>query len=413
MATMPDVLWMLLGAALGFGAGAGVGLLALRGKVARLEAERQAAFDRLAEQQDGIEALETRFSMQFENLANRIFDEKSEKFKKESQEGLGHLLTPLRERLQEFQKKVDDSFGHHAREQHTLKDQIQNIVAASAQMNLQTESLTKALKGDNKAQGNWGEVILEKVLEDSGLRKGVNYITQGADLGLKDAESGKRQMPDVIVLLPEDKHVIIDAKVSLTHYERYCAATDETERAAALKLYLNSVRAHITGLEQRRYQDTEKLGTPDFVLMFMPIEGAYSLAIQQDPALHSYAWDKKIVVVCPSTLFATLRTVASVWRLETQNRNLDKIAAQGGALYDKIAGFVEDMEDIGKKIGATQKSYDEAFKKLSTGTGNILKRTEDLRTLGVKTSKKISKNLVGDELPADNIENIEDKRAVK
>lgn len=406
MAFTPDVISILLGAVLGAGTGYVLAGNRLQRRLGQLEAERDAALDRAAQQAENLGTL----SMQFENLANRIFDEKTTAFKRESSEGLGQLLAPLRERLQEFQKKVDDSFGHHAREQHTLKDQIQNIIAASAQMNLQTESLTKALKGDNKAQGNWGEVILEKVLEDSGLRKGTNYITQGADLGLRDADSGKRQMPDVIVFLPEDKHIIIDAKVSLTHYERYCAATDENERAAALKLYLNSVRAHITGLEQRRYQDTEKLGTPDFVLMFMPIEGAYSLAIQQDAALHSFAWDKKIVVVCPSTLFATLRTVASVWRLETQNRNLDKIAAQGGALYDKIAGFVEDMEDIGKKIGATQKSYDEAFKKLSTGTGNILKRTEDLRALGVKTSKKIPKNLVGDE-PENNIENLEDKRA--
>jgi DNA recombination protein RmuC len=360
---------------------------------ARLGAENQALADQSAQQTRNIDALEKKFSLQFENLAHKIFHEKSQTFKLEAQENLGHILSPLRDKLTEFQKKVDDS----AKEQFSLKNEIKNIIDMNAKMTLQTENLTRALKGDVKAQGNWGEIALEKILEESGLRKGIDYILQGTDLGLRHVEDGSILKPDVVVMLPEDKHVIVDAKVSLTAYERYCAAQDDSARALHLKEYLASVRAHVQGLETRRYQDTPKLGTPDFVLMFMPIEGAYSLAVQQDAGLHGFAWDKKIVIVCPSTLFATLKTVASVWRLEMQNKNAIEIARQGGNLYDKIASFVEDMQDIGARIAASQKSYDDAFKKLSTGQGNILKRAEDIRKLGIKTSKKISKDALEDD----------------
>ena len=343
--------------------------------------------------------LEEKFSLQFENLANRIFDEKTDRFKKESQEGLGNLLNPLRERLQEFQKKIDDSFGAQVKVQISLKKEIEHIISVNEKMSQQTENLTKALKGDVKAQGNWGEVILEKILESSGLRKGTDYIVQGTSLGLRHVEDGSLIKPDVIIMLPEDKHIIVDAKVSLTAYERYCGTEDAGERVRYLKEYLLSIRAHVNGLEQRRYQDTEKLGTPDFVLMFMPIEGAYSLAMQEDASLHSYAWDKKIVIVCPSTLFATLKTIDSVWKLERQNRNAQEIARQGGGLYDKIVGFVEEMQELGSKINATQKVYDEAFKKLSQGQGNIIKRTQDLKALGVKSSKNLPKELLDETEP--------------
>ena len=337
--------------------------------------------------------LEEKFSLQFENLANRIFDEKTNKFKKESQEGIGNLLNPLRERLQEFQKKIDDSFGNQMKEQISLKEEIKHIASINAQMSQQTENLTKALKGDVKAQGNWGEVILEKILESSGLRKDIEYKTQGSSMGLRHVDDGSLIKPDVIIMLPEDKHIIVDAKVSLTAYERYCGTDDAGDRARYLKEYLLSIRGHVNGLAQRRYSDNDKLGTPDFVLMFMPIEGAYSLAMQEDATLHSFAWEKKIVIVCPSTLFVTLKTIESVWRLEKQNRNTQEIVRQGSGLYDKVVGFVEEMQELGSKINATQKVYDEAFKKLSTGTGNIVKRTQDLKALGVKTSKVMPKEL--------------------
>ena len=359
----------------------------------RAETEALAFEEALKRQKADLEQMEKKFTLQFENLANRIFQEKTATFKKESQEGLGELLNPLREKLQEFQKKVDDSFGQQAKEQFSLRKEIENIVSVNEKMSAQTESLTRALKGDVKAQGNWGEVMLEKILADSGLRRDEDYILQGADLGLRDAE-GRVQKPDVVVNLPEDKHIIIDAKVSLTHYERYCGAADDIERAAALKDFLSSIRAHVAGLEARRYQDTEKLKAPDLVLMFMPIEGAYSLAVQEDPALQSSAWDRKVVIVSPVTLFATLRTVASLWRIERQNRNTLEIARQGGLLYDKIAGFVKDMDDLGKKIAGVHDVYDKAYKNLTTGPGNIVKRTQDLQALGIKTSKTMPQGLL-------------------
>ncbi len=364
-------------------------------QVARLEAEKEGFAEKIQQHKQDLEQMEEKFRLQFENLANRIFDEKSSKFKKDSEEGLGLLLNPLKEKLQEFQKKVDDSFGDQAKEQFSLKNEIQRIVLANEKITVQAENLTNALKGESKTQGNWGEVILEKILDDSGLRKTIDYIVQGTNMDLKNPDGG-RVRPDVVIMLPEEKHVIIDSKVSLTHYEQYFSERDEAQRAGHLKQFLSSVRSHVAGLEQRRYQDTEKLGTPDFVLMFIPIEGAYSLAIQQDTTLHSHAWDKKIVIVCPSTLFATLRTVASVWRIELQNRHAQEIARQGGGLYDKIVGFVEEMQDLGIKIGATQKVYDEALKKLSTGQGNVLKRTQDLKALGIKAAKKLPKELIGD-----------------
>lgn len=363
-------------------------------KNAALEAERRSFEDKIRQHKDDLVGMEAKFALQFENLANRIFQEKSAVFKKESQEGLSQILGPLRERLQEFQKKVDDSFGVQAKEQFSLKREIENIIAVNQKMTVQTESLTKALTGDVKVQGSWGEVVLEKILDMSGLRKDIDYIVQGADLKLKHADGGGSHLkPDVIVMLPEERHIIVDSKVSLTSYERFCAAATEAEKALCVRDFTASIKAHVQGLEQRRYQDTEKLGTPDFVLMFMPIEGAYALAMHEDSSLYSYAWEKRVAIVCPSTLFISLRTIASLWRIELQNRNALEIARQGGNLYDKVVGFVEDMQDLGAKIGMAQRTYDDAFKKLSSGTGNIVKRTEDLKALGLKTSKNLPKEL--------------------
>lgn len=364
-----------------------------REQLIRLEIEKDTAQKQIEQGKEDLKAIEKSMMERFENLSNRIFSEKTETFKKQSQETLGELLNPLRDRLSEFQKKVDDSFGEQAKEQRSLHDRIKDIVEVSGKMSQQTENLTKALKGDSKIQGDWGEVILEKILEESGLRKGTNYSVQGGGLNLRDGE-GRLQKPDVIVNLPEGKHVIVDSKVSLTHYERFFSEEDEAVKKLHLKQFLTSVRKHAEDLGARRYQDSESLGTPDFVLMFIPIEGAYVLAVQEDSGLHSHAWDKKVVIVCPTTLFATLKTIASVWRLELQNRNALEIARQGGDLYDKIAGFVEDMEKMGKHIKAVEGSYDSAMKKLSSGKGNILGRTEKLRTLGVKTSKSLPSDLV-------------------
>ena len=358
-------------------------LLSLAQKeIATLSAEKQM----LGHAQDSMK-------LEFRNTANQLFEEVSAKFSLQSEQKIGNMLAPLKERIGEFQKKVDDSFGTQRIEQNTLKAEIARIVNMNEQMRLQTENLTKALRGDVKAQGNWGEVMLERILEESGLIKNADYTLQGEEMGLT-GEHGGRLKPDVIVNLPDGKHVIIDAKVSLTAYERYCREPDDTGRAVQLREFITSIKNHITGLEKKRYQDIEKLSSPDFVFMFLPVEGAYSLALQHDQELHSFAWNRKIALVCPSTLFASLSTIASLWRIEKQNRNVQEIAREAGGLYDKVVGFVSDMQDIGKKLGSTQAAYDDAFKKLSDGTGNIVKRVENLKTLGAKTTKSLPRDLV-------------------
>lgn len=363
----------------------------------RQQAENEAFQREVSKNKEDLLKMEEVLISKFENLSNKIFDEKSETFKKQSQDSLGAMLTPLKEKLNEFENKVNESFGNQAKEQFSLKEQIKNIVETSETMRLETQNLTNALKGDSKTQGDWGEVILEKILEDSGLRKGHDYSLQGGGMNLRD-DSGVLQKPDVVVNLPENKHVIIDSKVSLTHYERFFSEQNEEARPVHLKQFLSSMRKHIGDLEQRRYQDTEKLGTPDFVLMFVPIEAAYILAVQEDADLQNFAWNKKVVLVCPTTLFATLRTVSSVWRLELQNKNAQEIAKQGGMLYDKIEGFVKDMQAMGKQLDTVGKTYDTAMNKLSTGKGNILGRTEKLRELGAKASKSLPQELLDVEI---------------
>lgn len=363
-------------------------------ELVRTQTEKEGLIRQISEGRANLEKMEEKFSLQFENLANKIFDEKSEKFKTQSSENLNTLLAPLKDKLNDFHKKVDDSFGKQANEQFALKEQIKMIVDANSQLANQAEGLANALKGDNKTQGDWGEIVLEKLLEDSGLRKNVDYILQGAGLGLKESESGRIQKPDVVINLPENKHVILDSKVSLTHYERYHSELDEALRPAHLNQFLGSVKQHVKDLEKRRYQDTDKLGTPDFVLMFMPIESAYMLALQEDRELHQFAWDKGVAIVCPSTLFSSLKTISSLWRLVDQNQNAVEIAQKGGALYDKIVGFVGDMEKLGGQLKTLENTYEGAMNKLSTGKGNILTRTENLKTLGAKTSKSLPQNLV-------------------
>ncbi len=334
--------------------------------------------------QQELEKTQEKLRAEFKNTATSIFEDFSNKFTVQSEEKIGHILNPLREKLSEFQKSIGDSFIAHGKEQHSLKAEIEKIV-------LQTDGLTKALRGDVKAQGNWGEVMLERILEQSGLRSGDDYTIQGTGMGLNNSEGGRLQ-PDVVVNLPDNKHLIIDSKVSLTAYERYCNESDEALRAIQIKEFIKSIKAHVNGLAGKRYQHAEKLITPDFVIMFLPVEGAFSFALQSDSELSSYAWDKKIALVSPTTLFVTLRTIASLWRIERQNLNAQEIARQGGALYDKFVGFIGDMEEINKHINNLHKAYDNASGKLSSGRGNILSQVEKLKILGAKTSKSLPKN---------------------
>ena len=361
---------------------------------AELAAQNQMLDAKIAAAEKELGAVEQRVALQFENLANRIFDEKTKSLRDHNADSLGQILSPLRENLQQFQQKVEDS----AKEQFSLKNEIRNIMALNENMRLQTEKLTQALKGDVKAQGGWGEVVLERILEASGLERGITYTVQGAGLGLRHVEHGGRLQPDVIIHLPDSKNVIVDAKVSLVAYERLTAAASDEERQSAMAEFSTSVKAHVKGLSERRYQDIPELGTPDFVLMFMPIEGAYALAMQADANLHAHAWENRIVIVGPSTLFATLRTIASVWRLEHQNKNAQEIAEQGGRLYDKFVGFVEDMDSIGQRLNQTRTAYDAALNKLSRGAGNLVKRAQDLKSLGAKGGKSLPRALDYDDV---------------
>ncbi|WP_249548425.1 DNA recombination protein RmuC [Anaplasma phagocytophilum] len=336
-----------------------------------------------------LKSVDEQTKLHFENLANKIFDEKMNKFSKMSREGLHYLLEPVKENIQILKKELEEAFVRQGKEQFSLKNEIQRIVLANERITLQAENLASALKGNNKLQGSWGEVILEKVLEDSGLRRDQDYKMHSAGMSLTGITGGK-QYPDVVVLLPEDKHIVVDSKVSLVHYERYCSEKqDENLRLAHLKQFVHSVRSHVNDLAGKRYTDIDSLNAPDFVLMFIPIESAYFLMVRADTELHGYAWCKKVVIVCPSTLLATLRTIESLWRLEKQNRNTLEIARQGGALYDKIAGFIQDMQKLGKQLDVAGCVYRDAMKKLSEGHGNILARTKNLKNLGVKASKSL------------------------
>lgn len=396
---MELVLWLSAGAILGFLMGWGI----FSGRVSRVAAEkhmlssaledaeraRTEFHERAIKAEAALQLQEKQREQQrheFRSTASTLFEEFSQKFTQQSEKKIGDLLHPMRERLVEFQKMIGDSFSAQGKEQHTLKNEIEKI----AKMN---DSLTRALRGDVKAQGNWGEVMLERILEESGLRRGEDYTVQATDMGLA-GDAGNRLRPDVIINLPENKHIIVDSKVSLTAYERFCAATDAALQETYRKEFLRSIKAHVTGLEQKRYQDIEKLGSPDFVFMFMPIEGAYSLAMQSDPELHAYAWGKKIVIVPPSNLFANLKTIASLWRMERQNQNAQEIARQGGALYDKFVGFIEDLQDVGKQMSRAQTAYDQALGKLSTGSGNLVGRAEKLKQLGAKTAKSLPKEMI-------------------
>ncbi len=351
---------------------------------------------RLQEQAAEIQNLHQRLQLEFENIANRIFEQKTSVFKEESQRSMGNLLNPLKERIQEFQKKVEDTYHSESRERLSLQNEIKQMHAANDRMSLETTNLTRALKGDVKMQGNWGELVLERILESSGLRKGEEYILQGADLKLVH-EDGRRQQPDAIILLPEDKHLIIDSKVSLVHYDRLAASSSEEERKQQVKLFMDSIRAHILNLASKEYASNKQINAPNFVLMFIPIEGAFALALTEDRELFSYAWDRSVCIVSPVTLTATLKTVASIWRHERQTQNAQEMALQCGALYDKFAGLLTDLEDVGKSIKRSEESYQQAWSKLKSGKGNLIGRVEKIREMGAKTKKQIQTEYEKDE----------------
>ena len=328
--------------------------------------------------------------VQFENLANKILDDKSKKFTDQNKIQIGELLNPLRERIQSFEKKVEDSSQNSLRWNATLKQQIEGLVDLNKKINQEAENLTRALKGDSKTQGNWGEFILESILEKSGLVKDREYFVQSS----MTSEDGKRFQPDVLINLPDDKQLIIDAKVSLVAYERYVNEDDKEAKAAALKLHIQSIRRHMKQLSDKDYQKLEAIEGLDFVLLFIPIEPAFSLAVQNDQGLFNDAYSANIVVVSPTTLIATLRTIANIWKNEHQNQNALEIARQSGNLYDKFVGFSNDLLKIGKSMDSAKGSYEDAMNKLTSGSGNLIKRVESIKKLGAETSKALDTKLL-------------------
>lgn len=321
------------------------------------------------------------------SLAQEIMDEKTRKFREDSIKGIELILSPFKEKMQAFETKVETMHLNDTKDRLKLHAEIERIVLTSQKMNEETERLTRALKGDVKVQGNWGEMILEKLLEASGLRAGEEFILQGKSMGLKD-EEGRTQQPDVVIHLPDNKHLIIDSKVSLVSYERYINEQSEEE----LSLFLDSLYAHIKGLSSKNYQILDKLQTPDYVMLFIPIEGAFMLAMQQDRDIFNHAWDKNIMLVGPSTLLATLRTVASLWKQERQTKNALEIASEAGKLYDKFVGVAQDLDQIDSQLRRVGDSFQDLKGKMLTGRGSVASRMENLRELGAKNTKSLPTN---------------------
>lgn len=330
-----------------------------------------------------LENVHKKYSLEFENIATKILDQKAEKFTKQNKENLDVILNPLKENIKAFEEQVQKSYKAESDERIVLKTEIKNLIELNQRISDEANNLARALKGDNKKQGNWGEVILEKVLERSGLVKDQEYRTQFST----NNTEGKRIQPDAVIMLPDNKHIIIDAKVSLTAYEACVNANTDEDKERFIKEHLSSVRNHVKLLSDKEYHSSSDFNTPDFVLLFIPIESSFSIAVQADQELFSFAWNKKIVIVSPSTLLATLRTIASVWKQERQTKNVMEIARQGGELYDKFVGFLEDMQKIGKGIESTSNAYQDAVNKLSIGKGNLVNRVQKIKELGAKTNK--------------------------
>lgn len=367
-----------------------------RSNLIKAEALVSSYQDKLNEQQKNLADLQQKFTLEFSHIANKILDEKSAKFTAQNQTNLDTILNPLKANIKSFEEKVEKVYQTEAAERSQLKGVIFQLMDQSKQIQTDANNLTKALKGDSKKQGNWGEVILERVLERSGLIKDREYRIQAS----LNSTEGARFQPDVIIDLPDEKHLIVDAKISLVAYERMMNAETEEEKLINLKQHLLSVKAHIDGLAGKNYQNLYQINSPDFVLLFMPIESSFSVTVQADNELFNYAWDRKVVIVSPTTLLATLRTIASIWKVDRQNKNVFEIAEEAGALYDKFVGFLADMENIGKHINLTQKAHDDAFKKLQFGNGNLIGKVEKIKKLGAKTkaNKQIdSKFLEGEE----------------
>jgi DNA recombination protein RmuC len=352
---------------------------------ASLETRLEVDKTRYEEQLQLLKQARETLTQEFENLANRIFDSKQEKFSQQSKQALSSSIDPLRQEITSFRKKVEDVYDKENSERNKLIGQVVELQKQAQQVGEDAVQLANALKGDSKFQGNWGEVVLERLLEESGLTKGREYETQVA---LKDDE-GQRRNPDVIIHLPDQRDIVIDAKVSLTDYERYCRATDSAEKQRFLKQHISSLRSHISGLSRKAYEQLEGINTLDFVLIFVPIEAAFMVALEQDHTLFRDAYDKGIILVSPSTLLATLRTIHNIWRYEDQNRNAEKIAKEAGKLYDQLVLVVESLDDMGRYLDKSQDAWHQTRKRLVEGRGNLVKKFEEIKKLGARAKRQI------------------------
>lgn len=358
--------------------------------IVKKEATLEHADEKLKAQQEDITKLQEKFSKDFEILASKILEEKSSKFTERNKENMEQILNPLQDKIKSFEKKVEDTHKESIEKQSALRQQILGLKELNEQMSKDAVNLTKALKGDSKKQGDWGELQLETILEKAGLQKDVHFSTQD---GYRDEEE-KLKKPDLIINLPDNKHLIIDSKVSLTGYERFFSAENEIDENSGLKNHIQSIQKHIKELGTKNYSDLYGINSPDYVIMFVPIEPALMIALQQDQDLYLQALDKNVVMVSTSTLLATLTTVASIWKQEDQKRNVIEIARQAGALYDKFEGLVQDLIKVGKQLNASQEGYKSAMNKLTEGKGNLISRVEKLKTLGAKTKKALPQNLL-------------------
>lgn len=346
--------------------------------------------ERLQEQKAEITELQTQFRNEFKNLANEIFEEKSKKFTDQNKTNLGEILNPLREKLNEFEKKVEDSGKENLKWNSALQEQIRNLKEANILITKEAENLTKALRGDKKAQGTWGEMQLESILEKAGLQKDIHYFKEK---NFK-TEDGANQRLDYIIKLPDEKYLVLDSKVSLNAYSEYFNADTEALQERFLKSHLDSIYTHIKQLGERNYQNLYEITQPDYVLMFIANEPALTAALKADMDLYEKALDRKVVLVATTTLLATLRTISYIWKQDLQNKNAEEIARQAGSLYDKFTAFTEDLVKVGKNLESTQSSYKEAMKKLSEGKDNLIRKTERLNELGAKTTKQMDQRLL-------------------
>jgi len=362
----------------------------LGAKVSRKTTENEALNEKLQNLKKEIEGLQENFRNEFKNLANDILEEKTKKFTEQNKTKLDEILKPLSDRIRDFEKKVEDTYDKESKQRFSLEKEIKNLAELNQQISKEASNLTSALKGQSKTQGNWGETILETILEKSGLSKDREYFVQQSFTN----EHGKRLQPDVVVSYPGERSLVIDSKVSLLAYERFASAETKDEQEKALAEHLISVRTHISELSGKNYQDLYQLKTVDFVILFMPVEPAYMVAMQAQSDLWSWAYERRILLISPTNLIAALRMIANLWRVEYQNKNAIEIARQSADLLDKFVGFVEDLEDVGRKLESVKVSYDASMNKLATGKGNLIRRTEKIKELGAKPTKEIPKTLL-------------------